>query len=187
MEHGGFHFHKAAFLKEGAEGTDDFAALAENVADLRIGDEVHIPLAVTDFDVGEALVLFGQGPERLGEQGDLITGKGQLVGLCAEKLPVHAHDVADVVLLEAVIVVLVHLVLAGVDLDASRLVLQIAEGHLAHAALAHEPACHGDALPLHGVEIVLDVLGVVGHIKLGNGEGIAPLLLQSLQLVAADA
>ena len=43
---------------------------------------------------------FGQGPERLGEQGDLITGEGQLVGLGAEKLPVHAHDVADVELLE---------------------------------------------------------------------------------------
>ena len=34
--------------------------LLENVADLRIGDEVHIPLAVADFDVGEALCFSGR-------------------------------------------------------------------------------------------------------------------------------
>lgn len=62
-------------------------------------------------------MLFRQGPERLGEQGDLITGEGQLVGLGAEKLPVHAHDVADVELFEVFVGFLTHEVFGRIALD----------------------------------------------------------------------
>ena len=146
VEHGGFHFHKAAFLKEGAEGTDDFAALAENVADLRIGDEVHIPLAVADFDVGEALVLFRQGPERLGEQGDLITGEGQLVGLGAEKLPVHAHDVADVELFEVFVGFLTHEVFGRIALDTAAAIHKMEKRDLAEGAVGDDASGTGERL-----------------------------------------
>ena len=60
--------------------------------------------------------------------------------LRAEHVAADADDVADVALLERVIDGLVHLVLAGVDLNAAGLILQVAEGDLAHAALAHQAA-----------------------------------------------
>ena len=146
MKHGGFHFHKAALFKERAEGADDFAALAEDVADFRVGDEVHIPLAVADFDVGEALVLFGQGAERLGKQGHLITGEGQLVGLGAEKLPMHAHDVADVELFEILVGFLTHKIFGRVALDTAAAIHKMEERDLAERAVGDDAPGTGERL-----------------------------------------
>ena len=75
---------------------------------------------------------------------------------------------------------------AIVDLDAAGLVLQIAEGHLAHAALGHQAAAQGHGLPLQGVEVVPDLLGVVGHVVAGDLKGVHPRVLQGLELVPAD-
>ena len=111
---------------------------------------------------------------------------GHLAPLGTEHLADNAHDIADIVLLETVIVILVHLVLAGVDLDTAGLVLHVAEGHLAHAALAHQAARHTDGSALQRVKVILDILRVMGHVKLCDLEGIAALVLQCLQLVAAD-
>ena len=68
--------------------------------------------------------------------------------LGAEHVALDAYDITDVIFPEAVIGILVHLVLPGVDLDAAGLILQIAERHLAHAPLAHKTARQRDGLPL---------------------------------------
>ena len=103
----------------------------------------------------------------------------------AEHGALHTHDIADVVLLEAVIFVRVHLVPAGIELDAAGPILQIAEGDLTHAALGHEAAAYGDGLPLQGVKIILNILGVVGDIILGNGKRVHPRILQGLEFITA--
>ena len=110
-----------------------------------------------------------------------------LAPLGAEHLALDAHDVADVELLELLVDGLVHLVLAGIELDAAVPVLQIAEGHLAHAPLAHQAACHLDGLALHGVKIVLDLLGGGIPVKTGDLKGVLALGLEIGQLFPADA
>ena len=186
-EDGRLHLHKAQTVQIAAQERHEPAADLEVPLALRVHDQIHIPLAVADLLVGQAVELLRQGPQGLAQQRDVVCTDGHLAPLGAEHLALDAHDVADIVLLKVVIVVLVHLVLTGVDLDTAGLVLQVAERHLAHTALAHQAACHGHSLPLHGVKVILDILCVVGHIKPGNSERVAALVLQSLQLVAADA
>ena len=130
--------------------------------------------------------LLGQGQQGLAQQGDGLHPHGHLAPLGAEDHALHAHNVADVKLLEAVVLRLVHLVPPGVELDAAGLVLQVAEGHLAHAALGHEAAGDGHLRALQGVKIRLDVGAVVVYLILGDLKGIVPALLELTQLVPAD-
>ena len=159
----------------------------EGALHLRVDDQVHVPLAVAQLGVGQAVELLGQGQQGLAQQGDGLHPHGHLAPLGAEDHALHAHDVADVELLEAVVLRLVHLVPPGVELDAARLVLQVAEGHLAHAALGHEAAGDGHLRALQGVKIRLDVGAVVVYLILGDLKGIVPRSRwSSLQLVPAD-
>ena len=186
-QHRRLHLHEAQAIQIAAQIGHELAADLEVTLALGVHDKIHVPLTVADLLVGKAVELLGQGAQRLAQQRDLPGADGHLAPLGAEHLALDAHNIADVVFLEAVIVVLIHLVLAGVDLDAAGLILQIAEGYLAHAALAHEAAGHGYLGALHGVEVVFDVLGVVRHVEFCDLEGVAALILQGLELLTADA
>ena len=65
-------------------------------------------------------------------------------------------------------------------------VLQVTEADLAHAPLAHKTARQRDGLPLQLVELVLDLLCVMGHVIAGDLKGIPTRLLQGCQLIPAD-
>ena len=181
------HLHEAQIVQIAAQIRHEPAADLEVPLTLRVHDEIDVPLAVTDLLIGQAVELLRQGAQGLAQQRDLPCADGHLAPLGAEHLALDAHDIADVIFLEAVIVVLIHLILAGVDLDAARFILQVAEGHLAHAALAHQAAAHGYLAALQSVEVVLNVLGVVCHVEFRDLERVAALVLQGLELLTADA
>mgnify|MGYP000600419745 CR=1 FL=1 len=68
-----------------------------------IHDQIDVALAVTDFGVGEgveglSVLLFhdGQGPQRFGEQGQLLAVYRQFAGVGAECETLDSDDVADV-------------------------------------------------------------------------------------------
>ena len=68
-----------------------------------IHDQIDVALAVTDFWVGEgveglSVLLFhdGQGPQRFGEQGQLLAVYRQFAGVGMEGESLHADEVADV-------------------------------------------------------------------------------------------
>ena len=154
--------------------------------DLRVHDQIDIALAVARLLVGQAVELLGQRQQGLGQQRDGLRAHGHFAALRAEDLALDADDIADVVFLEAVIFGLVHFVLAGVELDAACFVLQVAEGHLAHAALGHETARNGDGLALHLVKMLLDLLCGRGADEAGDGKRVHALRLQLRELFAAD-
>ena len=81
---------------------------------------------------------------------------------------------------------LAQLVDADVDLDAPLHVLQITEDGLAHAPLGHDAAGDGGLGALQGLEVLLDVGGVVLHHVFGDLEGILAGILELLELGAAD-
>ncbi len=60
--------HEAFAVQELADRADDQAARAEKVADVLIGDQIQMALAVADFNVGKAVPFFRQRQERLGQQ-----------------------------------------------------------------------------------------------------------------------
>ena len=185
-QHGGLHLHEAQRVQIAAQIGHELAADLEVPLAFGIHDQIHIALAIAHFLVGQAVELLRQGTQGLAQQNDFMGADGHFAPLGTEHLADNAHDIADIVLLETVIVILIHLVLAGVDLDTAGLVLHVAEGHLTHAALAHQAARHTDGSALQRVKVILDILRVMGHVKLCDLEGIAALVLQCLQLVAAD-
>ena len=184
-ENGSLHLHEAQAVQIAAQIGHKLAADLKIALRLGVHNEVHIALAIAHFLIGKAVELLGQGPQGFTQQGDVLGPDTHLALFRAEHGALNTDDVADVVLLEAVIFVQVHLVPAGIELDAAGLILQIAEGDLAHAALGHEAAAYGDGLPLQGVKIILNFLGVVGDIILGNGKRVHPRILQGLEFITA--
>ena len=139
-----------------------------------IDNEIHIPLAVAQLPVLQAVELLRQRQQGLGEQSNALGPDAHLAPLGAEHLAVHAHDVADVVLLKLLVDRLIHLVLTGIELDTAVPVLQVAEADLAHAALAHQAAGHPDGLAFHLVKVLLGLGGRGGIVKVRLLEGILP-------------
>ena len=112
--------------------------------------------------------------------------QGDLSALGAEHRAFAADDIADIQFLKAVVLVLAQIVHLDVDLDASVLVLQIAEGRLAHASLGHQAA--GDLLrrAFQFLELFLDLGGVARAFETGHEERVSALCLQRGQLLSAD-
>ena len=79
-------------------GPDDEVALH-----LRVHDQVHIPLAVPQLPVLQAVELLRQGQQGLGEQGDVLGPDAHLAPLGAENLAVHTHDITDIELFKLLV------------------------------------------------------------------------------------
>ena len=127
-----------------------------------------------------------QGQQGLGQQRDGLGLDGDLPALGAEYLALYPYDIADIVLFESCQRLLPHVVNTDVELNAAGAVLEVGKHRLAHAALAHQAAGQADGLPLHLLEAVLNLVAVVGDVKLGDGKRILPLLPQGGQLVPPD-
>ena len=89
-------------------------------------------------------MLFGQGAEGFGEQRHFVAGEGKLVGLGAEQLAVHAHDVADVELFEILVGFFAHEFARGIALDASAAIHKMEKGHLAEGAVGNDAPGAGE-------------------------------------------
>ena len=131
--------------------------------------------------------LLRQGQQCLGEQDNVPGSDAHLAPLRAEHFTLHTDNVADVVLLERLVDRLVHLVLTGIELDATVPVLEVTETHLAHAPLAHQAAGHLDRLALQGVKVLLDLGRGMVPGKPGDLEGVMPFGLKGGQLFPADS
>ena len=183
---GSIHLQEALGIQEVAQLPEDQAALDEGVLDLGVDDQVHVALAVPGLPVGQAVVLLGQGQQGLAQQHDGAGAHRDLAGLGLEDPALAADDVADVVLLEAGVFLLAHLVDLDEELDAAGGVLQVAEHDLALATLGHQTSGDPDGLLLVGLVIGLDGRGIGVKFKLGLDKGVPTLGAQGSQLVAAD-
>ena len=68
----------------------------EDLADLGIGDQVEIALAVAGLHVFQAVPFLRHGEQRLREELELLDVHAQLAGARAEEVALHADDVADI-------------------------------------------------------------------------------------------
>ena len=185
-QHGGLDLHEVAVREEAADACDDLRAFHEDFAGGVTHDEVDVALAIAHVGVLEAVEFLRQGGQGLGQESELLGVDGDLAGLGLEDKALDADDVADVHSLEALVGFLADLVAGDVDLDAAVSVLDVAEGGLAHDALEHHAACDGDVLVLELVEVLFDLLTVVGLVIFDDQERVVSGSLQLCQLVAAD-
>ena len=129
--------------------------------------------------------LLRQRAQGLAEQRDLLHVDGDLPCLGLERIAAHADDVANVILAEIGKLLLGDGVLADVELDLAAVVLNVAEDGLAHAALGHDTAGGLQRFAVIGVKIVLDIRRIGAALKARLHKGVAPGVLQRLELVAA--
>src|SRR5512133_2948490 len=135
---------------------DDPRPLDEDVADAGRDEEVDVALAVALLDVGEAVPLLGQRPERLGEDGEGGGLHRQLARLGPRRGPLGGDDVAHVEELVDLEGLVADLVLLHPDLDLAGAVADLEEGRLAEGAVGEDAA--GDR-PATGVR--RDLLGLL--------------------------
>jgi hypothetical protein len=107
----------------------------EGFADVGVGDEVEVALAVAGFDVFESVPFFGHGEERFREEMELVGVHAELAGAGAEEVAIDA------------VVGIGDGVFADVDLEALAILEEVREAGLAHAADGEDAS--GDA---RGVE-----------------------------------
>ena len=82
--------------------------------------------------------------QRLGEQDHGLRVYGDLSGLGAERITLHADNVADIHLFEIRIRFLTDGVSRNIDLDFAVPVLHMAERSLAHDTFQHDTSCNGN-------------------------------------------
>ncbi len=140
LHHGRLDFGEAALLKKTAHFADDFTAEQEHVAGILADDEVDVTLAVTLLDVGEAVPLARDGPERFGKNAQVGKADGFFTGLGGEESPLAADEVADVEELPEFEFLFAEALHLRVDLKLAGFVLDVGEDVLAHLALGDEAA-----------------------------------------------
>ena len=183
-QHRGLHLDEALTVQIAANAADDSRALNESVLHLGIHDEIHIALAVTHVNIGQAVILLGEDLQALGEQRYLFCMDGDFTGFGFENIALNADDIADIQLFEIGIVFLADNITCHIALHDPLEILQAAEGGLAHDVFCHHAAGDADGLPLQGVKVLTDIGTVMGLVKFCNTERILSPFLQSGKLIA---
>ncbi len=190
LEDGRFDLQEAPLVQEVADGGDDAAAQAEDVAHGGVGHEVEVALAIAHLHVLKAVPLLGRGAQGLGQEGVLAGLHCDLAAASTEERAGHAHEVADVYQVhERLVAFVAQDILAEVGLDLACAIAQVDEGALAHEAHGGDPAGQanldrflgGGALLLQRLEGLHRLLGRVGTLAAG-GIGVAAASTQALQL-----
>ena len=184
-EHGGLDLHEAQAVQIAAQVGHEPAADLEIALALGVHDQIHVALAVAQLHIRHAVEFLRQRAQGLAEQRDLLHMDGDLPRLGLERIAAHTDDVADVILAEIGKLLLADGVLADVELDLAAVILNVAENGLAHATLGHDAAGSLQRFTVVGLEIVLDVGRIGAARKARLREGVAPGVLQCLELVAA--
>ena len=113
-------------------------ALHENIAHLGIHEQIDITLAISKFDVLQAMPLFGQGKQVLGEERNLFA-RARSVRWCeCGKVALRADVIADIEQLEQLKLFFADIVFLHVDLQALTILLEVHKSGLAHQANGHD-------------------------------------------------
>ena len=138
LHHRRFDFKVTALVKEAAQRLQRLGALDEDFAGVEIGEQVHIALAVAQFDVGQAVKLLRQRQHGLGEEGEALNVDGELAGAGAEQVARGADVVAHVEQFVEREALLADRVQADVNLQPLAALLQGGEAGLALGADGHD-------------------------------------------------
>ncbi len=72
LHHGRFHFDETHRVEIAPHLSDQFCAGQKNFPDIRIYEQIQITLAVTQFDILQAVPFFRKGPESFRKEKEFI-------------------------------------------------------------------------------------------------------------------
>ena len=192
QQDGGVHLQKSLFIQIIPDLPQNAAALDKGVFDLRVDDQIHIPLAVAQVHVLQAVEFFRQRQQAFAQQLDLVRLDADLPHFGAEDLALHADNVADVKFLESGVGLVAHVIPADIQLNIAGGIPQVGKAGLAHHPLAHQAAAQADGgvcllLRLQVGKLLFDGGGAAIHWIFGDSKRVFAGGAQGLQLVPADA
>ncbi len=212
-EHRCLHFHEVSAVEEVTDLLNDLGSLNECILDLRIYDEVEVTLTVTHICVRQTVVLFRKDLQGLGEELELFCVNGDLTGSGSENITLDADDIADVHLLEILIVIYAEGISCNVELDVALKITDGSEGSFTHDTLEHHTTGNGnldlltfvkfleflgslflgESLRKLGFKLCVEFLelgfclqGVIGHVVFRDLERVFAVGLQLGELLSSD-
>ena len=118
---------KPRAVKKLPHQADDGGPPYENLTHLGVDHQVQVALAVAGLHIREAVVLFRQGQETLGEEDEIGHRQGELPGFGAKQRAGEPHDVAQVQAFEQGEGLRAQHLALDVGLEAAGAVLEVAE------------------------------------------------------------
>ena len=126
-QHRCLHLHESLSVQIPADRADDLGTLDKGILHLRIHDQIHISLTVTQIRIGQPMELLRKDLEALRKQCDAACMDGLLPCLCRKDLTLDSYKVAYVKLLKVLVHILPYAVSRHVALDVALQILDIAE------------------------------------------------------------
>ena len=143
LHHWGFH-HKVAVDHELADTGHDLGANFEGLTGFIVRDEIQVALTIARFLILQAVEFVRQRAQGFGQQTQLGAVDRQFTGFGFEQFTFRAQDIAQVPLLELLVVDAFRQVVTGnVQLNTATNVLQGHEGGFTHDTTGHHAACNG--------------------------------------------
>ena len=179
-------FQKAIFVEDTTDALDDLRPFDKDIFHFGIDDEVHIALPIAQVHVLKAVEFFRQRLQGFGQELQVFDADGRFARMGQEDRARHADDIAEVHQFRDGIDLFAQHVLAQVELDAARLVMEVHEARLAVAADSHDTAGHFDhrVVVLHFLGLGMYFAIVVRHIE-AVPEGGDAAFFQFMHLVDA--
>jgi len=141
LKHRRLNLEVTSPLHEPADRRDDLEASLEDVTHLGIRNEVHVALTVARLGVGEPMILLGQRPKRLRQQGDLAGLHRELAPAASQHDARGADPVAEVEVFGGRETPVTQDVQATEQLQLTSSVAKNQKSELALIALRHEASC----------------------------------------------
>ena len=130
LHHRRFHFDETPRFELPPQRRDDPRARHEHLAHFGVRDQIQIPLPVARLHVLQPVPLLGHRQQRLREELELLRVNAQFARAGAEKVALHAHDIAHIEQLEELVIALADGVLLDIDLQPLAILLQMREARL---------------------------------------------------------
>ncbi len=140
LHHGCFHFQEPLAVQKAAGGPDNLAPGLKDFSHLRVDNQVKVALPVTQVHIFQAMPLFRQGPQRLGQDNKALSRNGDFTHPGFKDIAVDSDDVAQIQFAEEFVGFFTHIVGTHVNLNSAAGVLDVGKGGLAHAPPGHDPA-----------------------------------------------
>ena len=160
-EHRSLHFHKSLSVQIFPDRTQDFGTLDKCIFYVRIHDQIHISLTVTQIGIRQPMELLREDLQTLRKQRDLCRMDRHLSGLCSEYFSLDSDHITHVKFLEIFICFLAHAVSCNVRLDIPLKILHITERGFSHHTLGHHTSCDGYLFSLQFLKMFFDLLAVM--------------------------
>src|SRR5690606_33090485 len=133
-------------IKKVAHLLNDLRTGDKDLARLLVHNQVKVTMAILQFHVRQAVILFRERFNGLTKHLELFDVNADLALFGAEDKPLHTDDIADIDVIVRRLVFFREFLAPQITLNRTRTVLDVEKRGLTHWPLRHQPAGHAEGL-----------------------------------------